>query len=79
LQTGQALAGEGQNLPHAARHKENLANNSVDKMTDLTSRLFMDVQLQCAQCHDHPFVRPNRRNLPEAAPEVLPGRSGQSW
>jgi hypothetical protein len=88
-----------------------MANNSVDKMTDLTSRLFMGVQLQCAQCHNHMFVpewkqddywgmsafflkvrtsnpkaakgggevsvdetpvmRPNRRNLPEAA-KILP-------
>ena len=33
-----------------------MANASVDKMTDVTSRLFMGVQLQCAQCHNHPFV-----------------------
>lgn len=33
-----------------------LANGTVDKMTDLTARLFLGVQLQCAQCHNHPFV-----------------------
>jgi hypothetical protein len=30
---------------------------SVPDLTDLTSRYFMGVRLNCAQCHDHPFVR----------------------
>jgi hypothetical protein len=29
---------------------------SVPDLTDLTSRYFMGVRLNCAQCHDHPFV-----------------------
>lgn len=33
-----------------------IANASVDKITDSVSRLFLGVQLQCAQCHNHPFV-----------------------
>ena len=33
-----------------------LANPTADKMTDTTSRLFLGVQLQCAQCHNHPFT-----------------------
>lgn len=33
-----------------------LANPTVDKMTDSTTRLFLGVQLQCAQCHNHPFT-----------------------
>ncbi|QOV88282.1 DUF1549 and DUF1553 domain-containing protein [Humisphaera borealis] len=28
----------------------------VPDLTDLTSRYFMGVRLNCAQCHDHPFV-----------------------
>ena len=32
-----------------------LANNTVDKMTDVTTKDFLAVQLQCAQCHNHPF------------------------
>jgi len=32
-----------------------LANPTVDKMTDQTSKLFLGLQLQCAQCHNHPF------------------------
>jgi hypothetical protein len=29
---------------------------SVTEMTDLTSRCFLGVQLNCAQCHNHPFA-----------------------
>jgi hypothetical protein len=33
-----------------------LARGSVDKVTDNFSKLFLGVQLQCAQCHNHPFT-----------------------
>jgi hypothetical protein len=33
-----------------------LANNSADKVTDNASRMFLGIQLQCAQCHNHPFT-----------------------
>jgi hypothetical protein len=29
---------------------------SVTEMTDLTSRYFLGVQMNCAQCHNHPFA-----------------------
>jgi Protein of unknown function (DUF1549)/Protein of unknown function (DUF1553) len=33
-----------------------LATLSADKMTDSISRLFLGVKIECAQCHNHPFV-----------------------
>jgi hypothetical protein len=33
-----------------------LANATPDKLTDNVTRLFLGVQLQCAQCHNHPFT-----------------------
>jgi hypothetical protein len=33
-----------------------VANQTVDKFTDQVTRLFLGVQLQCAQCHNHPFT-----------------------
>jgi uncharacterized protein DUF1553/uncharacterized protein DUF1549 len=31
-------------------------NPTVDKITDNVTRTFLGVQLQCAQCHNHPFT-----------------------
>jgi hypothetical protein len=33
-----------------------LANGTPDRATDNVTRLFLGVQLQCAQCHNHPFT-----------------------
>ncbi|MFO0879023.1 MAG: DUF1549 and DUF1553 domain-containing protein [Gemmataceae bacterium] len=33
-----------------------VANNTADKVTDSVSKVFLGVQLQCAQCHNHPFT-----------------------
>jgi hypothetical protein len=33
-----------------------IANNTPDKLTDQTTKLFLGIQLQCAQCHNHPFT-----------------------
>jgi Protein of unknown function (DUF1549)/Protein of unknown function (DUF1553) len=33
-----------------------VANSGLDKVTGQVSRLFLGVQLQCAQCHNHPFT-----------------------
>jgi len=33
-----------------------IGNPTVDKITDSVSRMFLGVQLQCAQCHNHPFT-----------------------
>ena len=33
-----------------------LTNRSADKLTDQTTQHFLGVQLQCAQCHNHPFA-----------------------
>jgi len=33
-----------------------LSNNTVDKMTDEVGKVFLGLQLQCAQCHNHPFT-----------------------
>lgn len=35
---------------------------SVTDLTDLSSRYFLGVRLNCAQCHDHPFVEWKRRD-----------------
>jgi hypothetical protein len=31
------------------------SNRGVDKQTDSVTKLFLGLQLQCAQCHNHPF------------------------
>jgi len=34
-----------------------LANQAVDKLTDHVGNHFLNIQLQCAQCHNHPFIK----------------------
>lgn len=33
-----------------------LANRSIDKLTDTVGQHFLGIQIQCAQCHNHPFT-----------------------
>jgi hypothetical protein len=33
-----------------------VSQGTVDKMTDNVTKVFLGVQLQCAQCHNHPFT-----------------------
>ncbi|MBY0230066.1 MAG: DUF1549 and DUF1553 domain-containing protein [Gemmataceae bacterium] len=33
-----------------------IANPTADKVTDNVSRMLLGIQLQCAQCHNHPFT-----------------------
>lgn len=51
---------------------------SVTDLTDLTSRYFLGVRLNCAQCHDHPFVDWTRQDYwgmaAFFAPIQTPGR-----
>src|SRR5439155_22510808 len=32
-----------------------LTHETLDEITDRVSRVFLGVQIQCAQCHKHPF------------------------
>jgi hypothetical protein len=33
-----------------------LANRTIDKLNDTVAQHFLGIQLQCAQCHNHPFT-----------------------
>ena len=64
LQREQAVGQDGPRPAHrrpATQDKNGavtyfLANPTADKMTDNATRMFLGVQLQCAQCHNHPFT-----------------------
>jgi hypothetical protein len=44
-----------------------LNENQPENLAASTSRLFMGVKLECAQCHDHPFARWSRKQFWELA------------
>jgi hypothetical protein len=44
-----------------------LSNNVVDKMTDACGKLFLGQQIQCAQCHNHPFTKTKQTEYWEMA------------
>jgi hypothetical protein len=41
---------------HSGANTFFIANRTPDKLTDIVSRVFGGVQLQCAQCHNHPWA-----------------------
>jgi hypothetical protein len=49
-------AGKMEENPAVTYLIEGRLPRSVPDLTDLTSRYFLGVRLNCAQCHDHPFV-----------------------
>src|SRR5262249_23751912 len=53
-----------------------LVNNTVDRMTDNATRSFLGVQLQCAQCHEHPFTAWKRDDYWGVAAFFMKVRSG---
>jgi hypothetical protein len=38
------------------------AHSTPDRATDNASRMFLGMQLQCAQCHNHPFTHWNKKD-----------------
>src|SRR5258708_24863414 len=64
-----------------------VANGTVDKMTDNVTKVFLGVQLQCAQCHNHPFTEWKQSEYwgmaaffmkVEATPPQMAARNGAS-
>jgi hypothetical protein len=47
----------------------------TEALAATTARLFLGVNLECAQCHDHPFARWKRRQFWEYAAFFAPGGS----
>jgi hypothetical protein len=57
---GQAMAADGTTSPvafYAAKDAK------PENLAAATSRLFLGVQLECAQCHDHPFAKWSREQF----------------
>ncbi len=60
--------GMGRGLPGVAGNTGSLAffqanEMKADNLAAATSRLFLGVKLECAQCHDHPFAKWTRKQF----------------
>src|SRR5262249_19618219 len=53
-----------------------IALRTADKINDQVCRLLLGVQLQCAQCHDHPFTNWKRSDYWSIAAFLSKTRSG---
>ena len=49
-------------------------NRDAEVMASETARIFMGIQIQCAQCHDHPFDNWRREQFHEMAAFFKPGK-----
>jgi hypothetical protein len=58
---GRALPGPGGNAGALAFFQAN--EMKADNLAAATSRLFLGVKLECAQCHDHPFAKWSRQQF----------------
>lgn len=52
-----AATGKMEDNPAVTYLIEGRLPRAVPDLTDLTSRYFLGIRLNCAQCHDHPFVK----------------------
>jgi hypothetical protein len=76
-------AGKMEDNPAVTYLIEGRLPRSVPDLTDLTTRYFMGVRLNCAQCHDHPFAAWKQRDFwgmaAFFAPVQTPGRAKQVY
>lgn len=76
-------AGKMEDQPAVTYLIEGRHPRSVPDLTDLASRYFMGVRLNCAQCHDHPFAPWKQQDFwgmaAFFAPVQTPGRAKQVY
>lgn len=70
----QILAADGKNKDNGPDNFALACENKPTQLAAETTRVFMGVSIQCAECHDHPFDRWKRIQFHELAAFFSPGR-----
>lgn len=70
----QMLAADGKKKEHGPDNFPLACENKPTVLAAETTRVFMGVSLQCAECHDHPFDRWKQTQFHELAAFFSPGK-----
>lgn len=70
----QILSADGKNKDNGPDNFALACENKPTQLAAETTRVFMGVSIQCAECHDHPFDRWKRIQFHELAAFFSPGR-----
>lgn len=72
--TGHLVAADGKKMEFGPDNYIIAQENKPERMAAETARIFMGINIQCAECHNHPFDKWKREQFHELAAFFAPGK-----